>query len=151
MQKTTPIFNLAWENRPDQWQLEFVAKYPFNQTSHFPQTSQILEQHLPSIFKAECFNPDNIPFYEELKHTESGHLFEHILLEHLCLEKLKSNPKACFSGKTQWDLERPEAGEYQIFINKEAGDEKFFRPALARTQNIMNQIFASQPVLAKTA
>jgi hypothetical protein len=72
--------------------LNFVMKVNSNDkisTSTIPATSLQLALHLPSIFGCNCFNDGNKSFGEECKNTELGHLFEHIMLEYLCIEKMK--------------------------------------------------------------
>src|SRR5688572_3051473 len=52
-------------------------------TAHTPQALSILKRRLPSIMRSKCFNENNYKFSQEVKNTEIGHLFEHIILEYL--------------------------------------------------------------------
>lgn len=87
-------------------------------TSELPLTGEVLRQFLPSIFTCKCYNSNNHSFREEVKNTEIGHLFEHILLEFLCLDKI--NKGACqaeYYGVTKWNWERDPKGVFHIDVN----------------------------------
>ncbi|KKR25220.1 MAG: hypothetical protein UT56_C0002G0034 [Candidatus Levybacteria bacterium GW2011_GWB1_39_7] len=57
---------------------------PIIETDQLPKTFEILNKMLPSIFKSKCYNDKNLPFFIEVRSTEIGHLFEHIMLEYIC-------------------------------------------------------------------
>ncbi len=87
-------------------------------TSRLPLTSVILGERLPSIFKCKCFNDSHKNFQDESKDTEIGHLFEHILLEYLCMEKLERGfEKAEYSGVTNWNWQKDAVGTFHINIS----------------------------------
>src|SRR5258707_8329129 len=70
-------------------------------TNTIPQTERILKKLLPTVLSTTCYNAENLPFAIEVRNTETGHLFEHILLEYLCQQKLaKGHNTATFSGTT---------------------------------------------------
>lgn len=117
-------------------------------TNHLPLTYSILESSLPSILKAKCFNEENIPFREEVKQTEIGHLFEHILLEYLCILKLsKGNSSATFSGVTNWNWKKEVWGTFHIHITMRKKDMLLLPLALEKTIHLLQVIIFSSPPL----
>lgn len=86
-------------------------------TKSFPTTYSVLAQNIPSIFENECFNEEGIPFSHEVKSTEIGHLFEHLILEFLKLEHLSEYGDADISGFTEWDWEKDAIGIFNIEIS----------------------------------
>ncbi|HWA52091.1 MAG TPA: hypothetical protein VG895_03495 [Patescibacteria group bacterium] len=88
-------------------------------TKSIPATVPVLSSDLPSIFKCECFNEENKNFKEESGQTELGHLFEHIMLEYLCITKLNSGCKqAIYEGVTNWAVDNPYIFNIQIKTGK---------------------------------
>src|SRR3989344_4488342 len=83
------FFDLAIRHRRVQTMITMELSIPSVTTKDFPQTFAILQKRLPSVLQSQCFNEENIPFLLEVKTTEIGHLFEHILLEYLCELKLR--------------------------------------------------------------
>jgi hypothetical protein len=81
-------------------------------TKDLPLTDSLLNEHLPSIFENECINDRNLSFREEVKATEIGHLFEHIVLEHLKIETETAGKKADYSGSTSWNWETQKKGHF---------------------------------------
>jgi hypothetical protein len=110
-------------------------------TGQLSATLKVLRKQLPSIFKCECFNEDNRPFREEVKNTELGHLFEHVLLEFLCKEKLNDGCDfADFSGVTNWNWKRDPRGTFHIHIGMKKEESMYFYKALQQTIEIINSI-----------
>lgn len=107
----------------------------------FPQTSTILSLFLPSIFRSTCYNDEQLPFPEEVKCTEVGHLFEHILLEYLCLAKLdRGFDNAVYEGVTDWNWMRDPRGTFHITINTSREDFTVLSQALDKTTKLLNTI-----------
>lgn len=122
MQMTTPIFN----------------------TCELPQTSAILKQILPSIFSSKCFNDNKYSFKREVKYTEIGHLFEHILLEYLCIEKIKLGfEDAVFTGVTNWNWVEDPKGTFYITVDAGWREKELFLSALEKTIYLLNMILDS--------
>ncbi len=117
---------------------------PYYHTKHIPQTHNILQGSLPQVLHNKCFNDSNLPFSDEVKNTEIGHLFEHIILEYLCQIKVQSgHDKASFSGFTQWNWKRDAKGTYHIKINMNKKDKIFLEKALDESINLLNKILIS--------
>lgn len=110
-------------------------------TSDLPLTKLILDNLLPSIFKCKCFNDGELPFKMEVNNTETGHLFEHILLENLCEFKIKSGcKKVTYCGETQWNWRKEKRGIFNITVNVSNKDRNIFYPALKKTIELFDFI-----------
>lgn len=110
-------------------------------TTKMPYVSKILKKQLPTILRSKCFNEGNIPFYKEVISTELGHLFEHIMLEYLCIAKISLGfQEAMFSGITRWDWNKDPYGTFHIELEVEKDDLLFVSPALNKTIRLFEQI-----------
>lgn len=112
-------------------------------TGELPHTYKTLEAALPTIFKSKCYNSEKLPFHKEVKNTELGHLFEHILLEYLCDAKIEKGAKrATFSGHTEWNWQRDLRGTFHITLGIKKEDLSFLEVALEKTLNLFNLLLA---------
>lgn len=110
-------------------------------TEKMPYVSEILKEQLPTILRSKCFNEGNIPFYKEVLSTELGHLFEHIMLEYLCIAKISLGfREAVFSGVTKWDWNKDPYGTFHIELEVDNDDLLFVSPALNKTIRLFEQI-----------
>jgi hypothetical protein len=110
-------------------------------SSSFPATYEVLEQSLPSIFACKCFNDAGRPFKEEVMDTEIAHLFEHIVLEYLCKNKLAAGAdNASFRGETSWNWHIDPRGTFYIWINAGFADTFSFNQACQEAIMLFNQI-----------
>lgn len=100
---------------------------------------------MPSIFNSRCFNEEYLPFCQEVRHTEIGHLFEHILLEYLSQIKFEQDrQKVIYSGTTAWDWEKYGAGVFLIKIDAGQKDVKIVKIALEKSVYLLSKIMDSQ-------
>lgn len=117
-----------------------MLRDPIN-TADIPYAYEILNNLLPSVLSTECFNEQKLPFYKEVKRTEIGHLFEHILLEYMCQLKIaKGFKSAVYAGKTRWNWERDPRGLFHININCTQKDSDILPIALKKTIKLMKRI-----------
>lgn len=115
-------------------------------TKHMPHVLPVLRKHLPTILRSTCFNEEDIPFAQEVKSTELGHLFEHILLEYLCKEKIRlGSREAVFSGITKWDWNKYPYGTFHIHITVPYEDRAFFSQAFQKATQLFTVILEKQP------
>lgn len=144
-----PLYKMASENLytlsvlPSTEKTSIVMKLLIPQvtTKDFLETSKILKVFLPSIFRSSCYNDDKLQFKDEVKNTEVGHLFEHILLEYLCLQKLeKGFDNAMYEGVTDWNWMRDPRGTFHITITASQEDFEIFTSALEQTIKLTNAI-----------
>lgn len=110
-------------------------------TSHIPFIVELLKMNLPNVLLTKCFNDDNLPFREEVRNTEIGHLFEHILLEYLCQLKIaKGANKASYAGRTRWNWIKDPRGKFHIQLNCGIKDADILPIAIEKTNNLMKLI-----------
>lgn len=112
-------------------------------TKFFPKTTEILDRLLPSIFHSKCFNSARYSFRREVIHTEIGHLFEHILLEYICVVKLEWGMKdPLHNGVTQWDWDTEKRGIFHITIDSGVRDKQILQIALERSTGLLLKIIS---------
>lgn len=117
-----------------------LLKDPIN-TADIPYTFDVLQSFLPSVLTTECFNDQGLPFSQEVKKTEIGHLFEHILLEYMCQFKINKGYKsAVYAGRTKWNWERDPKGVFHIRINCTLKDSDIFPLALGKSITLLKII-----------
>lgn len=110
-------------------------------TASLPHTSTVLKLYLPHVLETECFNDEQLPFALEVKRTELGHLFEHILLEYLCEFKIaKGHKEAVFAGRTRWNWLKDPRGRFHIYLNCGQKDADILQPAVEKTIELMKRI-----------
>ncbi len=112
-------------------------------TASLPATHMIISKLEPRILKSKCFNNKHLPFNQEVKKTETAHLFEHILLEYLCQEHIKSGVKSAkFSGWTSWNWKKDERGVFHIKISGNKTDDTQFARAVSRSVMLFETILS---------
>jgi hypothetical protein len=122
-----------------------VMQMLYNQvnTREIPHIVELLQAHLPNVLRTQCFNDDGLPFSMEVRHTELGHLFEHILLEYLCQGKIaKGANQASYSGNTKWNWIKDPRGKFHIRLSCGMRDADILPAALERTIDLMKIILA---------
>lgn len=113
-------------------------------TDDLPATFSILETQLPTVLQTKCFNDWGLPFIEEVKATTMGHLFEHIALDYLCIDKIQSGSKgAKFSGHTIWNWDKFPEGSFLVCLEIKPEDQQFLLTALPKTINLTESILRS--------
>lgn len=114
-------------------------------TGHLPFIDETLKKHLPTVLLTDCYNQDNLPFALEVKRTEIGHLFEHILLEYLCQLKIaRGSQSAVFSGRTKWNWVKDPKGRFHIYLTCGKKDAAILPLALEKTINLMTIILKTE-------
>lgn len=146
---TTLCFGLTIQHYQDNTILQMMLyQKPFT-TASYPRTITILANSLPRVLQSTCFNDKQLPFRQEAQQTEIAHLFEHILLEYLCIDYLSTGiSTATFKGLTSWDWKKEKAGTFHIAVN--AGEETLgiFNQSLRKSITLLEEILASSIPLA---
>lgn len=146
----TDLFNIKVFTSSKRLSILMVLNIDDVTTKGLPQTAPILQTLLPSINQHKCFNNYHLPFSEELKNTEMGHLFEHILLEYLSLMKLENGCKdVCFEGETSWDWHKEDRGIFHIDIKLSPEDMALVYQAIQKSIDLLNIILFSKYSLAE--
>ncbi|HVT01274.1 MAG TPA: hypothetical protein VHE53_03535 [Patescibacteria group bacterium] len=123
---------------------------PVVNTRQLPSSHKILREELPSIFNSKCFNDQDNPFIEEAKRTELGHLFEHVMLEYICMGKIEKGLKrVSVSGVTDWNWKREPFGTYNITLRVGKIDQTIIDEALKKTITLFDYILKSHALHTK--
>lgn len=138
---SSPFYNLAVKNSAYGTQIKMTLTTDYFHTNYLPKTSRLLERLLPEVLETKCFNDMNLPFNEEVKNTEIGHLFEHILLEYLCQVKIGDGyQRASFKGLTNWNWKKDPRGTFHITIETKPKDIIYLQYALEKSIELLNRI-----------
>lgn len=141
-------YSYTVEHFPRRSQIHMQIHSGVYTTSLLPQTYSILQKILPAIFNCECFNDLDQPFSVEVRKTEVAHLFEHILLEYLCLLKEeRGNRNTVVNGVTTWDWYINPVGSFVISIDVGLQDKIDFISALQRSTQLFDAILMSHTPL----
>ena len=122
-------------------------------TTEIPSVYELLRENLPSVLLTTCYNDMNLPFEEEVRNTEIGHLFEHILLEYLCQMKIRKGARrATFAGRTKWNWSRDPMGRFHIHLTCGQNDSDILPEALEKTVSLMKLVLGyEQPLFVTDA
>jgi hypothetical protein len=140
---SSPNCTLEISLYPDRVMLFFTSLGGIVNTGHFPHTRTLLSNKLPGVLETRCFNNRNLPFKEEVKGTELGHLFEHMLLEYLYLEDKLRGVLGVHTGKTSWDWEVNPRGFFEIEIDVRAEKHSVLVKALRKTIALYEELVMS--------
>ena len=118
---------------------------PTVNTKEIPHTLETLTRYLPSVLHSTCFNDEKLPFAIEVRSTEIGHLFEHVLLEYLCYFKLLTgHSSAEYSGVTNWNWKKDPWGLFRITIDAGVEDEEIFTKAIEQSIMLLKILLRDQ-------
>ncbi len=140
-------FSLSLSCGKTQTQITMHLFNPIINTRGIPQTYSFLKKHFPSVLYTRCFNDKNLPFCKEVRSTEIGHLFEHILLESLCIEKLSLGfEKVVFNGRTRWNWIKEVRGVFHIVVDAGLNDIPILTSSLAKSINLTELILQTKSI-----
>jgi hypothetical protein len=135
------LFSLAIIQRQTRTKIIMDLLYNQISTKEIPFIFDLLQEKLPSVLATTCYNDLNLPFDEEVRNTEIGHLFEHILLEYLCQHKLAKGAKsATYIGRTSWNWVRDPRGRFHIHLTCGKKDADILPLAIEKTVGLMKII-----------
>jgi hypothetical protein len=142
------LFSLAVTQKPSSTKIFMQLLNDHVNTSHIPTIVDKLNRHLPNVLLTECFNEDGLPFHIEVKNTEIGHLFEHVLLEYLCQLKInKGFAEAAFSGRTRWNWMKDPEGTFHIRLDCGIKDADILPLAIKKTIKLMKKILLEEEMV----
>lgn len=142
-------YSLQIEQKSDFLYINMQIIAPIINTISLPSTYKLLCQMLPSIHLSRCFNNAHLPFYLEVKKTEIGHLFEHILLEYLY--QIQSNAKTkniVVIGETTWDWNIDPQGLFHIVVKTKNLSQYNWQIAIDKSKLLIDKIMESKPLLS---
>lgn len=113
-------------------------------TAAFPKMVDFLKSELGTILDCKCENPSDLPFDQEVRNTELGHLYEHVILEYLCDEKIKNGAgSASFKGDTFWEVKEEQPYKFLIRIQLDITESSLLSKALDKANFLMEKLFVS--------
>lgn len=115
-------------------------------TKNMPEITSFLHRHAPEVLCTECFNDHNVPFSEEVKNTELGHLFEHLVLADLCAAVSKARGEYTVSAVTDWDWDQNPRGSFSLTFDIDVSDSsllQWFQQAVQRCAQLLDQLLQS--------
>ncbi|MDE2026153.1 MAG: hypothetical protein KGJ07_06670 [Patescibacteria group bacterium] len=137
------FFSLHIHQTKNHTQIDMQVLPNLINTASLPNTYNILSSRLPSVNTSLCFNDKKLPFAKEVKRTETGHLFEHILLEHIYQRKVACGHKdVCVKGETSWNWHKFPTGFFSITINIGRKERDILEQALIPSIQLLQFIFA---------
>lgn len=143
----TNFFSLIIFQQTEKTYFKMCMLSPTVNTAVIPQTHEILSQVLPNIHISKCFNDNDLSFSQEVKRTEIGHLFEHILLEYIYeLKVAKGNAHVVVKGETSWNWKRDPHGTFHIIINIGVKDASILPFALKKSIALLEKILSHDPL-----
>jgi hypothetical protein len=145
------LFSLAITQKKTRTRIVMDLLYHQINTQKIPAVTQLLQENLPSVLATTCYNDLGLSFEEEVKNTEIGHLFEHILLEYLCQSKISRGARrATYAGRTKWNWVRDPFGRFHIHLTCGKKDADILPLALEQTVSLMKIIlgYHSQPIFS---
>ena len=138
------LYELAVKHGEENTKIIMKVRQGTVNTRELPHTFALLKKFLPSVLRSTCYNETDDPFYREVQRTEVGHLFEHILIEHLCLLKVSRGfENVEFSGVTKWNWVIHPKGTFHITVSADDGDQSIFPHAMEKTIELTNLILRS--------
>jgi hypothetical protein len=144
------LFSLAIKQKRTSTQITMDVLYNQLNTSEIPTLIDVLQENLPSVLWTTCYNDLDLPFNEEVRNTEIGHLFEHILLEYLCQQKIAKGARAAtYVGRTRWNWHRDPLGRFHIHLTCGKKDADILPSAIENSVSLMKTILGyNQPLFA---
>lgn len=110
-------------------------------SSQVPELANNLLTMIPSLRNHLCENRNGLRFEEEVRDTELGHVFEHVVLALLHARGYH------LRGHTTWNWHREPLGTYQVTIN--TGKKLLIKESLLLAQAILTNALIG-PVLRFT-
>lgn len=146
----SPYFDLSLCMEESSVEMVMHLKTPFQTTKALPHTHDMLHECLPGVLCTRCYNKENLPFKEKVKDTNIAHLFEHILLEYLREEKLRTGAEhVSYRGVTSWDWRdgKDPKGMYRIKVTISRDETMVLKNALRKAIELVERLLNGlQPV-----
>lgn len=141
---TSDYYSLFLKRSKRQTKIIMKVQQQIVNTNKIPLTRSILKHTLPTVLHSICYNENNYPFYKEVRHTEVGHLFEHIIIEYMCLLKVSAGfDDAEYTGTTKWNWKRFPKGSFHITVSAGINDTQILAEAMKKSIALINLILTS--------
>lgn len=140
----SPYFSILVRQNKFSTFLKLIMHTRIVTTAHIPFITTFLKQYNPTVLVTECFNPQNLPFYKEVKSTELGHLFEHMLIDEMRRLQENNGFKHVYNGETSWDWEKSGYGVFSIWIDSGYSEEPLMHTALNETIMLFRKLLTTK-------
>lgn len=135
-------YDLKHDTRKTLIKIKFLTG--FFSTKYFPLTLNYLKENYPQVLNTLCFNYQSQPFTKEVTNTELGHLFEHLLIAKIYDLKVQGGERNfVVQGRTRWDWEKGERGDFDIVIVWDNKCMEVFNKAITETVILMEKIIST--------
>jgi len=127
---------------------------PYLRTGNLSQTLIILKKDAPAVLQTTCHNNLNLSFEHEVVDTEIGHLFEHLVIDHLSrsFPYAQYHQDSCFYvGLTEWDWHTDTRGTFHITLSVGKKERKRLHAAMRWAYEIIGKILSSERKLTISA
>lgn len=137
-------FKFDLVHKPSKTLIKIQFLTTFFNTRQIPSLYDYLEKNYPQVLETLCFNSQNLPFSEEVRGTEFGHLFEHLLISKIYdIKKQGGDKNFIVQGRTHWDWTNETRGSFNIYILISDEDRSILNRAISETVIIMEDIIGS--------
>lgn len=134
----------------DETQIEMTLLSPHLTTKNLPETAKILKKYAPSVLCTKCHNDAHLPFRKEVKDTEMGHLFEHLLIDHLSQRDANQGIDRTYYGVTEWDWRIDPRGTFHITLSAGEKDQSSLYEAITDSYQLLEKILCSTSAVDET-
>lgn len=110
-------------------------------SGQLPTLAPSLVSMLPSLREHLCTNARGLSFEEELRDTELGHVFEHVMLAIL------ADRGVCTRGQTTWNWHRDPVGTYHVTLS--TGRRLLVKESLLVAQAIFTNVLVGPPLAVR--
>lgn len=133
------------------WTFDYNVSPLMISTKSFPKTFNIIKKMIPGVLETECFNDHNFSFSKEIKNTEIGHLFEHIVIYLLKEHGISKhhdcdNDEVIYEGRTWWNWKENPKGKFFIEVNGPLVASDIFTKIIKQANSIIEIILMSQSI-----
>lgn len=144
---SSPFFTLDIAQSTQKTNITMKMNIPVVNTSNLLHTLSFLQKHSPRVLNTQCFNDKNLAFHSEVKATEIGHLFEHLLISELYLKKVSlGHTNVVFNGVTSWNWLKDPHGLFHIVIDIGKKEAHLLMQVIKKVIQLMEKLLA--PALA---
>lgn len=117
-------------------------------TCSLPHTLSFLNSNFPTVLRTQCFNDQNFSFDKEVEATEIGHLFEHIILDELCIKKVARGQKnVVINGLTSWNWNKDPHGVFHITIDVGEEEAELLLSCLRKAIYLIESLLLNTPTI----
>jgi hypothetical protein len=120
---------------------------PIVNTKNLPYCTEYLRETFPSVLRTQCFNEGNLKFEKEVEQTEIGHLFEHVLIDKICLSQIANGKESAeCEGRTDWNWNEEKEGTFHVYIDTTDINYKIFFECIYKSVSLLEGLLATSVI-----